>query len=251
MTLPQMYTSRNYVFQCMSYTGELTVAMGADAASADTIFPENKRNAVIGDYLTGFSTRTAADGTAYLNIHFTPAGREVMKNATANAASSSTTMFFKVGNATPVQLTVSSQIDQSSMYISGGFTNESAAATSVLLNSALGDGLEEDLSLSYGDMVRLNATYGDNALLFVYIALRFCLLQWRCSSSFVTVCWDSRIFSPISCSYLQCFYAFGRFLFCMSAWGRRLLFCSHPLYSPFAKRLHTNMRERNLRRAER
>lgn len=170
VTLPQMYSARNYVFQCMTYTGELSVAMGADAATADTIFPENKRNAVIGDYLSGFSTRTAADGTAYLNIHFTAAGREVMKNATANAASSSTTMFFKVGDATPVQLTVSSQIDQSSMYISGGFTSESAAATAVLLNSALENGLEEDLSVGYGDMVRLTATYGDDALLFVYIA---------------------------------------------------------------------------------
>lgn len=170
VTLPQIYTSRNYAFQNMAYMGELTVAIGSDADTATTIFPENKKNAVIGDCLKGFSTRTAADGTSYVGIAFTDRGREIVKEQTADAESSSKTIFIKVGDETTVQFQVSEQIDQSTTYVSGNFTGESAKATSVLLNSALDYGDADDLTVSYGDTLRLPATYGDNALTLVYIA---------------------------------------------------------------------------------
>lgn len=170
VTLPRIYASRNYAFQSMTYTGAMTVAIGSDANTATTVFPENKRNVEIGDYLKGFSARTAADGTAYVGISFTDLGRQIMRDQTSGAAESSTSIFIKIGDATPVQFTVSQQIDQSTTYVSGSFTGESAAATAILLNSALNNGTEEDLSVSYGDMLRLPATFGDNALMLVYIA---------------------------------------------------------------------------------
>ena len=170
ITLPQIYSARSYAFQSMAYTGGLTVSVGSDAASATTIFPENKKDAVIGDYLKGFSTRTAADGTSYVGISYTALGRKIVKEQTASAESSSVTIFIKVGDNVPVQFSVSSQIDQGTTYVSGSFTGESAKATCVLLNSALKNGDAEDLTVSYGDTLRLPATYGDNALLLVYIA---------------------------------------------------------------------------------
>lgn len=170
ITLPQIYSARSYAFQSMAYMGELTVAVGSDASSATTIFPENKKSAVIGDYLKGFSTRTAADGTNYVGISYTALGRQIIKEQTASAESSSVTLFIKVGDNAPVQFSVSTQIDQSTTYVSGTFTGESAKATSVLLNSALKYGDAEDLTVSYGDTIRLPATYGNNALLLVYIA---------------------------------------------------------------------------------
>lgn len=176
VTLPQIYSAKSYAFQSMSYMGELTVAVGSDASSATTIFPENKKSAVIGDYLKGFSTRTAADGTSYVGISYTALGRQIIKEQTASAESSSVTLFIKVGDSVPVQFSVSSQIDQSTTYVSGSFTGESAKATSVLLNSALKYGDEEDLTVSYGDTIRLPATYGDNALLLVYIAFAVTLV---------------------------------------------------------------------------
>ncbi len=170
VTLPQTYSARNYAFQYFAMTGELTVSVGADADSATTVFPENKRNAVIGDYLTGFSSRTAADGTTFVGISFTDLGRQIIKEQTANAANTSTSIFIKVGDKTPVNFSVSEEIDQTTTYISGSFTAESAAVTATLLNSALENGDADDLSVIYSDMLRLPATYGDNALMLVYIA---------------------------------------------------------------------------------
>ena len=170
ITLPQIYTARNYALRMMAYTGELTVSIGSSEDSATQVFPE--KGGVIGDYLKGFRTRTAADGTAAVGITFTSLGRKVIKEKTADG--SSTTVFFKVGDDTAVQFNISSTVDQKTMYISGGFTKETAAATAVLMNSALENGLEGDLSVSYkasyGDTLRVPATFGDNALLFVYIA---------------------------------------------------------------------------------
>ena len=176
VTLPQIYTARNYAFQAMTYTGAMTVSIGSSADNATQVFPENKRDVAIGDYLKGFSSRTAADGTAYVGITFTSLGREIMKTQTADAANSSTSVFFKIGDNTPVQFSISSEVDQSTMYISGSFTQESAKATAVLMNSALKNGLEGDLAVSYGDMLRLPATFGDNTLLFAYIAFGACIL---------------------------------------------------------------------------
>lgn len=170
VTLPRIYSARSYAFQSMTYTGALTVAVGSAADTATTIFPENKKNAVIGDYLKGFSTRTAADGTSYVGISFTSAGQEIIRKNTENAAETSVTIFIKVGDNVPVQFSVSTEIDQSTTYVSGSFTSESAKATSVLLNSALKYGDAEDLTVSYGDMLLVTATYGDNALMLVYIA---------------------------------------------------------------------------------
>lgn len=170
VTLPQIYGSRNYAFQIMTYTGAVTVAIGSDESSATTVFPENKKGAVIGDYLKGFSSRTAADGTTFVGISFTDLGREVMKEQTSGAADSSTSVFIKVGDTTAINFTVSEQIDQSTTYVSGSFTSESAQVIKTLLNSALENGDADDLTVSYGDMLQLPATYGDNALMLLYIA---------------------------------------------------------------------------------
>ena len=176
ITLPQIYTARNFALQYMTYMGELTVSIGSSADSATQIFPE--KDGVIGDYLKGFSTRVAADGTAAVGISFTSKGREVIKDKTTE--NSSTTVFFNVGDKTPVQFSISSTVDQKTMYISGGFTKETAAATAVLMNSVLENGSAEDLTVkydeSYGDTLQIPATFGANALLFVYIAFGVTIL---------------------------------------------------------------------------
>ncbi len=191
ITLPQTYSNRNFAFQYMSYSGAITVLYGKDLDSATVILPENKRNAVIGDYLTGFSSRTGADGTSFVSISFTDKGREIVKNATADAtsstdsnsssnSSSSQKMFFKIGDSenAVLEFSVSSQVDQSTMYISGNYTGESARATAILMDSALEDGDSEDLSVNfYGDdMIRIPALYGDNALMLLYIAFGVCVV---------------------------------------------------------------------------
>ena len=176
VTLPQTYSAGSYALQLMTNTGALTVSVGSSADAATQVFPENKKGVAITDYVKGFSTRTAADGTAFVGITFTDKGKDILKSQTADASGSSVSLFFKVGDETPVQFSVSSQIDQNTMYISGSFTKESAAATVILMNSALENGLEDDLVVTYTDMMQLPATFGNNALLFVYIAFGVCFL---------------------------------------------------------------------------
>lgn len=171
VTLPQAYGVRNSALQYMAYTGELTVAVGSDESSATTVLPENKRGAVIGDYLKGFSMRTAANGVSYVVVTFTSLGKEVMHDNTENTP----TVFYKIGDKVVTSGRLEAQIDSSTMYFTSA-SSEGAKALKVLLNSALNDGAAEDLSVTCADMVQLPATYGDNALFLIYIAFAVCFV---------------------------------------------------------------------------
>jgi len=173
--MPQLMAGGISLFRLMSYTGPVTVAYGSDADSANTILPANKKDAVIGDYIKGFSSRVGADGTAYVIISFTKAGREIVKNTTSDAGENSSTMFFKIGDNTTINLSVSSSIDQDKMYISGSYTRETANATAVLLDNAL-NGSQSEMAFTVGDTYRETASFGDNALMLLYIAYGVCFV---------------------------------------------------------------------------
>lgn len=173
-TLPQMAGSQDAVFTWFAYTGELTVLFGTDADSANKVLPENKRDAVITDYISSVSTRTAADGQHYVSVTFTKEGAAVINTATADASSSSA-LFFKMGDDTVISLRVDSQLDQRTLYIGGNnvYTEETVAATAALLNGAL-KGTPTELKMTCGDVHQLPASFGDNALMLVYIAFGVC-----------------------------------------------------------------------------
>lgn len=176
VTLPQMMSSQSAVYTWFAYTGELTVLFGTDEDSATKVLPENKRDSKIGDYVKGFSTRAAADGQQYVSVAFTAAGAEAIKTATAEPESSSA-LYFKVGDDTVISLRVESQLDQKTLYIGGNdvYNSETVAATTSLLNSAL-KGTQAELKMTVGDMYRLPASFGDNALMLVYIAFGVCFV---------------------------------------------------------------------------
>ncbi len=164
-----------YAFTVHSYTGAVTVRYGTstDSSAAETVLPA-RADKTIGDYVKKFSSRTAADGTAYVVIDFTDLGREVIAAKTADATSG--TLFFMAGENSLIPLSVSSQIDQESLYISGTYTKESAEICATALNTALkGDG-QDYLSLTLGDSHRSEALYGANALYGLFIAFGVCFL---------------------------------------------------------------------------
>ena len=164
------------LFTTLSYTGEFTVSYGSDASSATQILPENKRDVTIHDYVKSASVRSAADGTTYVVISFTKAGREAIKSATAGAGDSQATMFFNVGDNQAISLSVSEQIDQSALYISGGsLTGKVAQARAIVLANVLG-GTQTDLSFNVGDYYFHEALFGNNALLLIYIAFGVCFV---------------------------------------------------------------------------
>ncbi len=164
-----------YAFTVNFYTGGVTVRYGTstDASAAETVLPA-RADKTINDYVKSFSTRTSADGTAYVVIDFTDLGQEVIAAKTADTSSG--TLFFMVGDNSLIPLSVSSAIDQETLYISGTYTKESAAICATALNTALKGGEQDYLSLTLGDSHRSDALYGANALYMLYIAYGVCFL---------------------------------------------------------------------------
>lgn len=156
-------------YDLFSYMGEFTVSYGSSATAASTVFP--KKNKPIGDFVKGVGVRSSADGSYFVVIDLTEEGRKEIASVTAGAADSSSTMFFKVGDEVALQLTVSEAIDQGSLYISNSqFTQIAAEATSILLGSALEEG-SVPISFTVDDLTEFHAMYGENAMMFLYIAL--------------------------------------------------------------------------------
>lgn len=164
-----------YAFTVNSYVGGVTVRYGTstDASAAETVLPA-RADKTIGDYVEKFSSRTAADGTAYVVVDFTDLGREAIAAETADKTSG--TLFFMVGDNSLIPLTVSAAIDQDSLYVSGTYTKESAQICATALNTALKGGEQEYLSLKLGDSHRSEALYGENSLYGLYIAFGVCFL---------------------------------------------------------------------------
>ncbi|MDE7158305.1 MAG: hypothetical protein K2N74_01900, partial [Clostridiales bacterium] len=171
--LPQKMSGQNSVYNWFAYTGEFTVHFGSDEDSATKVLPENKKDAVITDYVKSAGTRRAADGQYYVSVTFTSAGAEAVKSATTEASSSA--LFFKVGDDSVISLSVDSQLDQKTLYIGGNgvYTQETASATAALINSAL-KGTQTDLKMTCGDVYQLPASFGNNALMLLYIAFGVC-----------------------------------------------------------------------------
>ena len=169
-------TNELYAFAANAFIGDFTVRYGSDADSAEVILPA-RINKTIRDYVKNVSSRTSADGTAYLVISFTKEGREVIKDKTSGAGSSSSTMFFMVAENSVVPLTVSQEIDQSTLFISGSYTAESASTCATVLNTVLkSDKIENTLELTVGEAYQHEALYGGNSLYGLYIAFGVCFV---------------------------------------------------------------------------
>lgn len=170
--LPDLLESPSTTLAFFSYTGEFSVAYGSES---DKVIEADRRN-TINDYVKGVSARTVQD-TSYVVIHFTDLGREALKEATSAAAEEAGTLYVMVGDNAVISLTVSSQIDQNDLYISGNYTAETSGAVSILLDKAV-NGTQTDLKLTAGDARYLEAQWGENTMLFVYIGLgAFALLS--------------------------------------------------------------------------
>ena len=172
-----LMTNELYAFVCNAYMGEVTVRYGTAADSASTVLPA-RTNKTIRDYLKGASSRTAADGTVYVVINFTSLGRDEIAAATAEASSGSgNTLYFMIGENSVIPLSVSEALDQSSLYISGSYSAESAKICAEAINTALRYEFSEDtLELTLGESYFHEALYGSNALYAMYIAYGICFV---------------------------------------------------------------------------
>ena len=177
VTLPATMQAAIAAFVYFSYTDKLTVKYGSDAASATVVFPETGKKAKpITDYLKGVSTRTNG-GVVYVGLNMTALGQELIANVTADASSSSSTLYFMLGDDTIINLSVDTQIDQRDLYISGSYTEETAAVVATVLDTAVDFGGTDGLSaMKMGEFRLTKAAFGNDALTFVYIAVGVCLV---------------------------------------------------------------------------
>lgn len=174
--LPQMMGSEYYAVSRFSFTGELSIRYGASEIEATDVFGI-KRGETIADYVSGVRSG-ASGGTDYVVLQFTKAGAEAIATATASAGSSSddsssssttNTLYIYVGDTAVISLSVSEPITGDALYISGSYSGDTAAITSILLDSAI-SGTADDIVFTVGDALQIPAAYGENALMWLYIS---------------------------------------------------------------------------------
>lgn len=163
-TLPAVTESPSLIFGAFAYAGEVSVAYGTES---DKII-ENTASRSVNDYIKGAYSRYTQD-TAYVVVDFTKEGRELIKNATAGAAENKSTLYVLVGDNTVINLSVSQQIDQDSLFISGSYTKESAEAIAIVIEKAL-HGTVSELDLTAGAVLTYQSVFGENTALFLYIS---------------------------------------------------------------------------------
>lgn len=173
-SLPTTMGAFNAAFLYFSYTGKVSVRYGSDSSSATVIFPlEGKREKPITEYLERASLRSA-NGTAYVGVRFTKEGQALVAEATSGASDSSSTLFIMVGDVTVINLSVTEQIDQRELFVSGSYSLDSASVIASVLDTAIDFEPDGALKMEMGEIYRVPAAFGDNSLSFLYIAFGVC-----------------------------------------------------------------------------
>lgn len=159
MTVPDYPGSQAVVLNYFSYTGEFTMGYGSDAKTAQKL--TLKEGETIRDYVRG--ARYMTNGTPYIEIDFTNAGRRLLSGWTSSAAETSTTLFFYVGENTVISLSVSERLDRNVLTISGSYTDQSARAVAATIDTAVNRPVS-GLTFEIGEVTRNGANFGDLAL---------------------------------------------------------------------------------------
>lgn len=166
MYLPRLSGGQAVAFGYFSAMGEFTMAYGADEDSAQPL--QLKTGETVRDYVKG--ARAMNNGTtSFVAISFTKKGRSTVAGWTSGAAETNGNLYFYVGERAVVSLPVSEAIDQSTLYISGSYTDDTARAVAVTIDTAL-KGTAPELTLTLGQATRLGASLGDLALPLLYAA---------------------------------------------------------------------------------
>ena len=182
--LPQGQSSTTAYVSAASGTfaqmGEFRITYSADGSedTATAVIPRRVTQSA-SDFVKGARSTKAADGTNYVVIDFTDEGKDRLAAATSNAAEEGGTMYFYVGESSPViSLTINTALSDSSLYISNPsspFSAEQASTMAILIDTAL-NGTKTTLTFGVDDMVRYEALFGNDALMFLYIAFAVCFV---------------------------------------------------------------------------
>lgn len=167
--LPDGVGSQAVIFTYFAYTGDFSLRYGTDADSASPL--SMKSTETVRDYVKSVKAVTR-QGTSYVAVAFTAKGRKAVADWSEGASDSAATLFMFVGDNQMLGLSVSSQIDQSTLYISNPsapFSAGTAKAIALTMNTAL-NGESVPLTFTADEAVKTQAQFGDLALILAYAA---------------------------------------------------------------------------------
>lgn len=177
VSLPATSSSTAVAFLYFSYMGDVTVRYGSDSSSATIVFPKTGSNAKpITSYIKGAGTRSSGN-TEYVSIAFTEEGQRLVASATSAATSESTgSLYIMVGEEQVVALEgIESELNQPELIVSStSYTADSAAVIAAVIDTAVKYSSDIELKINQGEIYRMPASFGDNALTFAYIAFGVC-----------------------------------------------------------------------------
>ncbi len=166
------------------YTGEdVTTLFDTFAYSGELYFSDANQNVLMEGTKEYIRSAAAVDGGSAgyaVAINFTSAGQARFAEITADLAASSSedgtsstaSLYIYVGDEVLMQASVTEELNQRAVYISGSFqTRESAETVACVINSVLDPDNIFDLNLDASQIFTLAPTMGENAALIVAIVL--------------------------------------------------------------------------------
>lgn len=164
--LPAKMDSEYVAINRFSHIGELKIRAGSSETTAQDVF-KLRAGESISDYVKEVKSGVM-NNTSYVEFRFTDKGTAAMSTATSSAADSSITMYFYVGDSAVISLSVSEQFTESSFYISGGYSTETAAIVAKLFDTAIHSPADA-LSFTVSDAYFHEALYGANTVAMLYV----------------------------------------------------------------------------------
>ncbi len=166
--IPETDEDPDNVFEKLAFSGKLTFRSSENANSEKNVLMEGSSEYIKNVKVAG------ADSTWYVVINFTKAGRKEFKNVTANLAasasdSSAASLYVYMGDEQLMNVSVSEEIDQNYVAISGYTTESTAKSVAVVLDTALNEDDIFEISFTSSSAAEFNATMGKHSALIIAI----------------------------------------------------------------------------------
>lgn len=139
------------IFTLFSYSGDILITDATTRSGSSTVSMEGSS-----ENLSRVTAADAGDQGYAVVLNFTSAGREAFRQITStlsssssssSSGSSSSTLYVYLGDTQLMGASVSGELDQDAVYITGGYTQETAESMAVLLNSSIAE--EDVLGLGF------------------------------------------------------------------------------------------------------
>ena len=169
--VPETDESPDTLFTAFGYSGGLIFSDSDKNVANKNVLMDGTS-----EYVKKAGVSNAGSSGYAVTIEFTKAGKAKFAEITGSLASSSTdgsgaTLYIYIGDEQLMGATVSEELNQSTVYITGNYTKASAETVAAVINSVLDEDDIFDLSFEYPEYYEFAPTMGDYTALALGIAL--------------------------------------------------------------------------------